>query len=279
MEAPQRYLDLYAKDEFPRTMQAEYAFSAVIDEGVGNVTKALKAKGMWHNTLLVVSSDNGGPSFSDQHAASNFPLRGGKYTYWEGGLRTNAFVTGGVLPQKLHGTNLSIPIHISDWYATFSSLAGVDPSDDHEGIPSIDSVNQWPILSGQANPEDDEAAMEREIFLGSGVLMQGRYKLIATGVGYSGQWSGPLYPKVPATGPLKGSCQAKTPCLFDVEADPEERNDMAKAKPEIVQKMQSRLASLSKGIFEGVPPKVAKNAVCEATAKNGGFLTPSDWHA
>jgi hypothetical protein len=60
MEAPQRFLDIYAKDEFCGTqakqcgMQVEYAFSSVIDEGISNVTAALKARGMWERTLLVV---------------------------------------------------------------------------------------------------------------------------------------------------------------------------------------------------------------------------------
>merc|ERR1719201_1382260 len=105
MQAPDRFLDLYDKDTTPS--QKEYAFSSVIDEGLANVTKALKAKGMWDNTLLVVTSDNGGPSFSDQQAASNFPLRGGKYTEFEGGLRTNAFVSGGLLPAAMRGKNTS----------------------------------------------------------------------------------------------------------------------------------------------------------------------------
>ncbi len=74
MEAPQRFLDLFDPETTPN--QVEYAFSSVIDEGIKNVTTALKAKAMWSNALLVVSSDNGGPSFSDQHAASNWPLRG-----------------------------------------------------------------------------------------------------------------------------------------------------------------------------------------------------------
>eukprot|EP00418_Pyrodinium_bahamense_P047686 CAMPEP_0179159758 /NCGR_PEP_ID=MMETSP0796-20121207/78050_1 /TAXON_ID=73915 /ORGANISM="Pyrodinium bahamense, Strain pbaha01" /LENGTH=256 /DNA_ID=CAMNT_0020861589 /DNA_START=23 /DNA_END=790 /DNA_ORIENTATION=+ len=45
MQAPRRYLDLYDKSTTPD--RAEYAFSSVIDEGVANVTNALKLKGMW----------------------------------------------------------------------------------------------------------------------------------------------------------------------------------------------------------------------------------------
>ena len=49
MEAPQRFLDLYDPETVPN--QVEYAFSSVIDEGLSNVTNALKIKSMWENTL------------------------------------------------------------------------------------------------------------------------------------------------------------------------------------------------------------------------------------
>ena len=290
MEAPARFQALYDKASCPDVV--EYAFSSVIDEGIGNVTAALRAKAMWATTLLVVSSDNGGPAFSDQHAASNYPLRGGKYTYFEGGLRTIAFVTGGMLPAAMRGTNVTAPIHVSDWYATFAGLAGVDPADDHEGVPSIDSVDQWPLLSGRAADDGFHAAaaphtspLGREIFLGSGVLMQGRYKLIKGTSPGTAKWSGPLYPKVPADGPAKLACSDDAPCLWDVVADPSERVELIAAHPKnktvasIVANMSARLAVLMDGVFEGKQPDVPKAAVCEATAKNGGYLTPSDWRA
>ena len=55
MEAPQRFQDLYDPNTTPNVI--EYAFSSVIDEGLDNVTQALKKKGMWETTLMVVSSD------------------------------------------------------------------------------------------------------------------------------------------------------------------------------------------------------------------------------
>ena len=55
MEAPQRFQDLYDPKTTPNVI--EYAFSSVIDEGLDNVTQALKKKGMWETTLMVVSSD------------------------------------------------------------------------------------------------------------------------------------------------------------------------------------------------------------------------------
>lgn len=48
--------------------------------------------------------------------------------------RPQAFVSGGLLPAAMRGTNTSAPIHICDWYSTFSKMAGVDPTDDHDGV-------------------------------------------------------------------------------------------------------------------------------------------------
>ena len=97
--------------------------------------------------------------------------------------------------------------------ATFSKLAGVDPADSHPGVPDIDSIDAWPAISGTVL---SSGAARSEIFIGGGVLIQGPYKLIATGAGVA-QWSGPRYPKVSATGPKSLNCSATQPCLFDVE--------------------------------------------------------------
>jgi arylsulfatase B len=283
MEAPQRFLDIYAKDDFcgnggksKCTMQTEYAFSSVIDEGISNVTKALKAKSMWDNTLLVVASDNGGPAFSDQQAASNFPLRGGKYQLWEGGIRGNAFVTGGLLPAAMRGRNLSAAVHVCDWYSTFANLAGVNPADDAPGIPSIDSINQWSVISGKSS-----SAARVEIWPADGILINGSLKLIATGPG-TGKWSGPLYPKVPAENSTVVTCSEKAPCLYDVVADPSERADIAAGHPDVVARMAARLAALAPTKFSGQCnecPKDGSAQICAQTAKNGGYLTPVDWVA
>ena len=62
-EAPESNMNMYP----PSTpSQSYYAMSSVVDEAVQNVTEALKANGMWENTLLVFSSDNGEESDGDQ---------------------------------------------------------------------------------------------------------------------------------------------------------------------------------------------------------------------
>ena len=53
-----------------------------LDEGVGEVVAALTEKNMLDNTVIIFSSDNGG---SSSEGASNYPLRGQKGTYFQGG--------------------------------------------------------------------------------------------------------------------------------------------------------------------------------------------------
>ena len=61
---------------------------AVMDESVGNVTRALKQAGLFNNSVIIFSTDNGGPAhgFNFNHA-NNYPLRGTKMSLGEGGVR------------------------------------------------------------------------------------------------------------------------------------------------------------------------------------------------
>ena len=61
----------------------------MVDDAVGNITRALKRGGLWNNTLVVYTHDNGAPL---GHGGSNAPLRGTKFYYAEGGVRVPAFV-------------------------------------------------------------------------------------------------------------------------------------------------------------------------------------------
>jgi hypothetical protein len=73
---------------------------AALDEAVGNVTLALTAAGYWENTVLFFMGDNGGPTFEGH---SNYPLRGGKLNFFEGGVRPACFVSSPLLPAAVQG--------------------------------------------------------------------------------------------------------------------------------------------------------------------------------
>ena len=127
-EVPENYLK---KFDFIEELyrQVYHAMVNYLDDVVGEIVQALKDKGLWDNLLFVTSSDNGGPVWSD-FGGNNFPLKGGKVSDWQGGVRVNAFASGGYLPNNMRGKKSDAYIHIADWYSTFSSLAGVDPTDD-----------------------------------------------------------------------------------------------------------------------------------------------------
>merc|ERR1719506_2232304 len=102
-----------------------------VDEAIGNVTNKLKKEGLWDNTLIIVHADNGGPIYNSGKAgANNYPLKDGKMANWEGGIRVNAFATGGLLPKSVRGTKQEGLMTGWDWYATFAALAGVDAKDE-----------------------------------------------------------------------------------------------------------------------------------------------------
>ena len=71
----------------------------------------------------------------------NYPLRGGKYTLFEGGTRVSAFISGGAVPAAVRGTTSDSLIHEVDWLPTLLYLAGAKPSQ------KIDGVAQWEALT------------------------------------------------------------------------------------------------------------------------------------
>lgn len=64
-----------------------------LDESVLNITIALTDKNLINDTVIVFTTDNGGAAgHMELNIASNYPLKGGKFTVWEGGIRAVGFV-------------------------------------------------------------------------------------------------------------------------------------------------------------------------------------------
>jgi hypothetical protein len=93
-------------------------------------------------------------------ANMNYPLRGGQFTQWEGGIRTHAFVLPlGSFMQSNPSTYSGI-VSITDWKATLIAAAGVSsryvPSSAAE---AKDSMNLWDAITGVSTDTERTTAM------------------------------------------------------------------------------------------------------------------------
>ena len=110
-----------------------------IDWSVGQVLAALRETKLDRNTLVIFTSDNGGPTYQE---AVNTPLRGAKGTTLEGGVRTPTIAWWpGKVPA---GTATDAITGMLDVLPTFASLAGAKLPTDRK----LDGVDQTPILTG-----------------------------------------------------------------------------------------------------------------------------------
>ena len=136
-----------------------------MSQAVGTVVAALKAEGIYTNTLIVLMGDNGGV-----HAGRNKPLRAGKGTLYEGGIRIPFFASW---PGKLAAkTTYAAPVSALDLLPTFLAAAG--------GLPGarLEGVNLLPYLTGGI-PQPD-----RYLYWGdkkSSAVRRGDWKLKVAG--------------------------------------------------------------------------------------------------
>jgi len=257
----------------PRRLYAAMAY--YLDTMIGQVVTSLKRKGLYENTLIVFSSDNGGAVYRNGTAgANNWPLRGGKVSNWEGGIRVNAFASGGVLPPNVRGTKLESLIGIFDWYATFCAIAGVDPFDaaaEKAGLPPVDSMDMWPVISGR-----NKTGPRNELILG-GLDVQGiisnQYKLLMGSLPYD-SWTGPFFPNATLWESDNSVLHCDSPCLFDIYADPTEHHDIASEHPTIVADLVNRINDAKKTIFNPDRGALDPAACNTALGKYNGFWGP-----
>ena len=237
-----------------------------LDDVIGEMVDALKAKSMWSNTLLVVSSDNGGYL----SGANNYPLKGTKGSDWQGGVRVNAFVSGGYLPATMQGQKTEGYIHLADWYATFCGLAGVDPTDDvaaSAGLPSIDSLDMWPLISGQTS-----TSPRTDIPISMNTLISGDYKILTGTVPQAG-WTEEIHPNGDVTSLPDQSCTKKG-CLYNIKDDPEERSDLASTMTDVLRSMRTKLQGYQATRFNPDRGSVSSAACDAALGTYQGFWGP-----
>lgn len=129
-----------------RLLQSDPAYAAMVenmDTNVGRMLAALDDHGCAQNTLVVLTSDNGGLATSEAPVTSNLPLAEGKGWTYEGGVRVPQVVRmPGVVPV---GSHCSEPTTSCDWFPTLLELAGLPQMPDRHA----DGVSIARLLRGE----------------------------------------------------------------------------------------------------------------------------------
>ena len=185
----------------------------------------------------------------------------------------NAFVSGGYLPEKMRGQKTEGYIHLADWYGTFCGLAGVDPKDEAAAaakLPPVDSLDMWPLVSGQTS-----TSPRTNIHISVNALISGNYKILTGKMNQAG-WTGPQYPNTtnPAGGIKESVDCGDTGCLFNIKDDPEERKDLASSMPDMLSQMRMKLATMNSTYFNPDRGSAWPGACEAAVVKYKNFWGP-----
>jgi len=182
-----------------------------MDAGIGRVMKTLRETGLAKNTLVIFTSDNGGQTGV---GARNGPLRAGKGTLYEGGIRVPM---GVAWPGRIRPGSLTDHIVLSmDILPTVCEAAGVRI--DHE----IDGVSFLPMVLGK-----DAAWPERDLFWGR--REGGKFKGGAMYAIRRGDWK--------LLEPMPGRPRQ----LYNLRLDPLEETDLAKTEPATFKELNAAL--------------------------------------
>jgi arylsulfatase A-like enzyme len=226
-QVPDSYTEPYK--HLPKLRQSIAGMLSAVDEAIGQITAALTEKGLRENTLIIFSSDNGGPGPGS--ATMNTPLRAGKGTLYEGGIRVCSFATWpGKIPA---GITIDEPMHAVDWYPTLVKLTGAPAAQ----ALAPDGLDIWPVLT-QGAKSPHEALLLPGMAPDKVALRMGDWKLLLNA---SDKDAEEAKGRDKAIGKME---------LYNLANDIAEENNLAKSQPEKLAGMRARLDAL---LHDAVP--------------------------
>jgi len=228
------HVPLFASEDFRHTSKRGLYGDVIqeIDWSVGQVLQTLKDQGLEKNTLVVFSSDNGPWLTFKDHGGSAGLLRDGKGSTWEGGMRepTVAWWPGTIQP----GTVVTDMACTMDLMPTIAELTGAKlPSD-----RIYDGYSMVPLLKGQGKGK------RNVMFYYRGTQLRAIRK---------GPWKMHLFTKTEYVG--QKVIKHDPPLLFNVEADPSEKYDVAAGHAEVIKDLKQEI-SRHKATVKPVPSQL-----------------------
>lgn len=206
-----------------------------IDWSVGEIVRALDELKLTENTLVIFTSDNGPWLSYGDHSGSAGPLREGKGTSWEGGIREPCIMSWpGRIPS---GTVCNEPLMTIDLLPTLARVSGAK-------LPEVklDGRDAWPLIAGDAGAKSPQEAYF--IYYANNQLqavISGQWKLVLPHT-YRTMGDQPR-----PTGGVPGKykeAKVTKPELYDLNADVSESTDVSAAHADVV----TRLSKLADGM-------------------------------
>lgn len=174
LQADEEYLQKCAHVKHP--IRREFcAMMAQVDAGIERVIIALKEKGMWEDTMVVFTSDNGGNPLV---GGFNYPFTGSKVTGWEGGIRAPGFIKP---PASLHWGvgEYDGMVHISDFLPTVLAVIQQRMSNPNFKIPEdLDGKDLSYAFSHNSTSPRKTVIAQQDIILNATSYINGCLKLV-----------------------------------------------------------------------------------------------------
>lgn len=214
------------------------AMIASVDQSVGRILDVLDELQLSERTLVIFSSDNGGVGGYDRLGVSagevtdNAPLRGGKGTLYEGGVRVPYIFRwrGTILAEAENDT----PIISVDLYPTLLEVAGADKPNDQ----TLDGLSYLEVLRGEPAGERPPLYWHFPGYLGA---RQGTWRTTPVGVIRSGRWKLHEYFE---DGHLE---------LYNLQDDVGEEQDLAESQPERAASMLAQMRAWREFVGASLP--------------------------
>jgi arylsulfatase A-like enzyme len=232
-------------DRFPRiqdpTRRVYAAMVYSLDRAVGTILDSLAALGLERDTLVMFVSDNGGAFHTG--ATDNAPLKGGKFTQFEGGLNVPMILRWpGALPA---GRTVGEPVSLMDVFATAASAARCALPDDRV----YDGVDLVPFLSGNAAaalgaPQAPEATAPEASVPPAPLHPALFWRALYSKAARVGSWK------------LVWNAREDSTYLYNLAEDPEERRDLAPLYPGKVRELEEAIRSWEQGLVPPLWPRV-----------------------
>lgn len=228
IQSPKEWIDKYPKSwdlepyrgnrgylPHPRPNAGYAAMISDLDEHVGAIMAQLEKHKLTENTLVIFTSDNG-PTHNVGGVTTEFfnsmgGLRGKKGSCYEGGIRIPCVVRwpGKVKP----GSKTDAASYFPDWFPTLCDVAGIDTKD-----KSLDGVSLASVMQGNELPDRHEPmTWEFNGYGGIIAIRDGKWKALRRGIKSKKihDWE-----------------------LYNIETDREEKKNVAKQHPEVIQRLE-----------------------------------------